>query len=73
MHRETVASTMRVAPATLKSSSGGSSNPTSIHLKAKSTYVKKEIPKEDRIVINFLDARNVRLASPSVSQISLVT
>ena len=55
MHRETVASTIRVAPASSKSSSGGSgsssgsNNPTSIHLKAKSIYVKKEIPKEDRI------------------------
>ena len=52
MHRETVASSIRVAPASSKSSSGGSgdsSNPTSIHLKAKSIYVKKEIPKEDRI------------------------
>ena len=42
----------RVAPSSSKSSSGGSggsSNPTSIHLKAKSIYVKKEIPKEDRI------------------------
>ena len=41
VHRETVASS--------KSSSGGSSNPSSIHLKAKSIYVKKEIPNEDRI------------------------
>ena len=52
MHRETVASTIRVAPTSSKSSSGGSggsSNPTSIHLKAKSIYVKKEIPKEDSI------------------------
>ena len=49
MHRETVASTIRVAPASSKSSTGGSSNPTSIHLEAKSIYVKKEIPKEDRI------------------------
>ena len=51
MHRETVASSIRVAPASSKSSSGGSggsSNPTSIHLEAKSIYVKKEIPKEDR-------------------------
>ena len=49
MHRETVASTIRVATASSKSSSGGSggsggsSTPTSIHLKAKSFYVKKEI------------------------------
>ena len=51
MHRETVASTIRVALASSKSSSGGSggSNPASIHPKAKSIYVKKEIPKEDRI------------------------
>ena len=52
VHRETVAPTIRVAPAFSKSSSGGSggsSNPTSIHLKAKSIYIKKEIPKEDRI------------------------
>ena len=52
MHRETVASTIRVAPASSKSSSGGSggsSNPTSTHLKAEFIYVKKEIPKEDRI------------------------
>ena len=52
-HRETVASTIRVAPASSNSSSGGSggsSNPTSIQLKAKSFYVKKkEIPKVDRI------------------------
>ena len=49
MHRETVASTIRVAPASSKSSSGGSgtsSNPTSIHLKAKSICVKKGITKE---------------------------
>ena len=49
MHRETVASTIRVAPASSKSSSGGSSNPTSIHLEAKSIYVKREIPKEGSI------------------------
>ena len=52
MHRETVASTIRVAPASSKSSSGGSggsSNPTSVHVKAKSIYEKKEITKEDRI------------------------
>ena len=52
MHRETVASTIRVAPASWKSSSGGScgsSNPTSIHPKAKSMYMKKEIHKEDRM------------------------
>ena len=49
IRRETVASTIRVAPASSNSSSGGSSNPTSIHLKAKSIYVKKEIPNEDRI------------------------
>ena len=52
VHREPVAFTIQVAPASSKSSSGGSggsSNPTSIHLKAKSIYVKKEIPKEDRI------------------------
>ena len=48
MHRETVPSSIRVAPASSKSSSGGSSNPTLTHLKAKSIYVKKEIPKEDR-------------------------
>ena len=45
MHRETIASSIRVAPASSKSSSGGSggsSNPTSMHLKAKSIYVKKE-------------------------------
>ena len=50
VHRATVASTIRVAPASSKSSSGGSSNPTSIHPKAKSIYIKKEIPKEDRIL-----------------------
>ena len=45
-----VASTIRVAQACSESSSGGSSNPpTSIHLKAKSICVKKEIPMEDRI------------------------
>ena len=49
VHRETVASTIRVAPASSKSSSGGSSNPASIHPKAKSIYIKKEIFKEDRI------------------------
>ena len=50
--RETVASAIRVAPSSSKSSSGGSggsSNPASIHPKAKSIYTKKEIPKEDRI------------------------
>ena len=49
VHRETVASTIQVAPAYSKSSSsggsGGSSEPTSMHLKAKSIYVKKEIPR----------------------------
>ena len=57
MHRETVASSIRVAPASSQSSSGGSggrSNPTSIHLEVKSIYVKKEIPKEDRIWIIIL-------------------
>ena len=52
IHRETVASTMRVTPASSKSSSsgsGGSSNPMSIHPRTKSIYMKKEIPKEDRI------------------------
>ena len=52
VHRETIASTNRVAPASSKSSSGGSggsSNPTSTHPKSKSNYIKKEIPKEDRI------------------------
>ena len=49
MHRETVASSIWVAAASSESSSGGSSNPTSIHLKTKSIFVKKEIPKEDRI------------------------
>ena len=48
VHRETVASTIRVAPVSSKSSSG-SGNPTSIHTRAKSIYIKKEIPKEDRI------------------------
>ena len=51
VHRETVASTIRVAPASSKSSgggSGGSSNPTSTHPKSKSIYIKKEIPIEDR-------------------------
>ena len=48
MHRETVASTVRVVPVSSKSS-GGSSNPMSIQLKAKSIYVKKEIPEEDWI------------------------
>ena len=50
--RGTVASTIRVAPASSKSSSGGSggsSNPTAIHPKAKSTFGNKEMPKEDRI------------------------
>ena len=55
VHRETVASTIRVARASSKSSigdsggSGGSSNPTSTHPKSKSIYIKKEITKEDRI------------------------
>ena len=40
---------MRVAPASSKSSSGGSSNPTPTHPKANSIYMKKEIPKEDTI------------------------
>ena len=48
MHRETVASSIWVAAASSESSSGGNSNPTSIQLKAKSIYVKKEIPKEYR-------------------------
>ena len=45
MHMETVASTIRVAPASTKCSSGGSggrSNPASIHLKAKSIFVKND-------------------------------
>ena len=51
VHRETVASTIRVAPASSKSSSdgSGSSNPTSLHPETKFIYIKKEIPKEDRI------------------------
>ena len=49
MHRETVASTIRIAPASSKSGSGGSSNPMSIHPRTKSIYIKKEITKEDRI------------------------
>ena len=52
MHRETVDYTIRVAPASSKSSrdgSGGSSNPVSRHPKAKSICIKKEISKEDRI------------------------
>ena len=50
--RETVASPMRETPASSKSSSGGSggsSNPVSVHPRTKSIYIKKEIPKEDRI------------------------
>ena len=47
--RETVASTMRETQASSKRSSGGSSNPMSMHPKTKSIYMKKEIPKEDRI------------------------
>ena len=52
VHRETVPSTIRAAPASSKSSSrgsGGSSNPTSTHPKSKSIYIKKEISNEDRI------------------------
>ena len=51
VHGETVASTIRVAPVSSKSSGGGgtSSNPTSIHPKSKSIYIKTEITKEDRI------------------------
>ena len=55
VHRETVASTIQVAPTSLKSSSGGnggsggSSNPTSTQPKSMSIYTKKEIPNEDRI------------------------
>ena len=65
MHRETVASTIRVAPASSKSSSGGSSNPTPKHPEAKSIYVKKEIPKENRIwtmipVFHHIDVRNAK-------------
>ena len=48
VHREPVASTIRVAPASSKSSSdgsGGISNPTSTHPKSKSIYIKKEITK----------------------------
>ena len=44
MHRETVASSIRVAPASTKcssGSSGGRSNPASIHLKAKSNHVRQ--------------------------------
>ena len=37
VHRETVASTIRVTPACR-------SNPTSIHPKSKSIYIKKDIP-----------------------------
>ena len=48
-HRETVASTIQVAPSSSKSSSGGSSNPKSTHLQPKYVYTKKEIGKEDRI------------------------
>ena len=74
MHRETVTSTIREAPATSKSSSGGSgsggsSNPASIHQKAKSIYVKKEIPEEDRIWSN--SWIHLRFASPSVCVFSL--
>ena len=50
--RGTVASTIRVASASSKSSSDGSvgsSNPVSIHPKAKSIYIKKEITQKDRI------------------------
>ena len=69
MHRETVASTIRVAPASSKSSSGSSSNPTSVHLKAKSIQVKKEIPKEERIWTRIPESPkckrvHLRLASP---------
>ena len=52
VHRETVASTIRVAPVSSKSSSGGSggsSNPASIHPKSKSIHIQQEIPKKDRI------------------------
>ena len=52
MHQETVASSIRVAQASSKrssDSSGGSCNPMSIHPRTKYIYVKKEIPKEDRI------------------------
>ena len=45
-------SVLRETDASSKNGSGGSgggSNPMSIHLEAKSIYVKKEIPKEDRI------------------------
>ena len=75
--RETVASTMRVNPAFSKSSSGGSggrSNPMSIHPRTKSIYIKKEIPKEDRIWTTILGCQKckkrilLKLASPSVSQ-----
>ena len=53
MHRETVASTMRVKPGLLESSSGGSgkssSNPVSIHARTKSNHKKEKRLQEDKI------------------------
>ena len=61
VHRETVASTKRHDPGLLESSSGGSgnrsSNPLSKHPRMKSIYIEKEILREDRIWLQFLDDR----------------
>ena len=58
--RGTVASTMRETQASSKSSSGGSSNPTSKHPRTKSTYMKKEIPKVDRTWTAILGCQKCR-------------
>ena len=53
IHRETVASSIRVAPASSKSSSGGSggsSNPTLVHPKSKSIYVMPEMHEVTHVV-----------------------
>ena len=74
VHRETVASMIRVAPVSSKSGSGGSSNLASTHPEAKSIYVKREIPKEDRIWTFIPGCQKckgilLKLASPGVLQI----
>ena len=73
--RETDASTMRVTPASSKSSSGGSggrSNPTSIHPRTKSNYINKRSFEKTEFGPQFLDAKRaenipLKLSSSSMS------
>ena len=56
MHLETVASTIRVAPTSSKSSScgsGGSSNPTSLHLKKSNVHSREERDPQERQNLDF--------------------